>query len=77
MRINVLLHGLLRWKLARESKGHLTVELPDGATINDLLEALGVGILVKCSLDGEIERDFTRQLEDGDDVCFFQPIGGG
>ncbi len=77
MRINLLLHGLLRWKLARESKGRLTLELPDGATINDLLETLGVEILVKCSIDGEIEPDFTRQLKNGDDLRFFQPIGGG
>lgn len=77
MQINVRLHGLLRWKLARETKGYLTVELPQGATINDVLEALGVKILVKCSLNGEIERDFTRQLQEGDEVSFFQPSGGG
>ena len=77
MQINVRLHGLLRWKLARETKGYLTVDLPQGATINDLLAELGVKILVKCSLNGEIERDFTRQLKEGDEVRFFQPTGGG
>jgi len=77
MEIKVVLFGMLRERLAKESRGRLTIELPEGATIQDLLATLGIQMTVICSLNGETERNFAHLLKDGDDVQIFQSIGGG
>jgi sulfur carrier protein ThiS len=77
MQVNVILFGMLRERLARESRGRLTVELPEAATITDLVALLGIRVPVVCSLNGVIERDFNRNLHEGDEAQIFQPVGGG
>ncbi len=77
MQVQVVLFGMLRERLAKESRGRLSVELPDGASIASLLSALNITVPVLCSLNGQMERDFQRSLCDGDEVQFFQPVGGG
>jgi sulfur carrier protein ThiS len=77
MQVKVVLFGMLRERLAKESRGKLTVELPEAGTITSLLAALGIQVAVVCSLNGVIERDFNRTLQEGDEVQIFQPAGGG
>jgi sulfur carrier protein ThiS len=77
MQIKVILFGMLRQRLAKESRGRLVVELPEAATISDLLAELGIQVPVVCSLNGVIERDFSHILTDGDEAQIFQPAGGG
>lgn len=77
MQVNVVLFGMLRERLAKESRGRLSVELPDGASIASLLDALSINVPVLCSLNGQMERDFQRSLSNGDEVHIFQPVGGG
>jgi len=77
MQVKVVLFGMLRERLAKKTRGRLVVELPEGATISDLLAALDIQVAVVCSLSGEIERDFKHFLKDGDEVQIFQPAGGG
>ncbi len=68
---------MLRERLAKETRGRLVVDLPDSATIADLVAALGITVPVVCSLNGVVERDFSRALEEGDEAQIFQPAGGG
>lgn len=77
MQIKVVLYATLRDKLPRGNKGVTMLELPKGSTINNILEKLDIDIMVKCSVNGEIARDNTRILKDGDEVRVFRPIGGG
>jgi sulfur carrier protein ThiS len=77
MQVKVVLFGMLRERLAKGSRGRLTVELPEAATITDLVAALGIQVPVVCSLNGVIERDFSRTLAEGDEAQIFQPAGGG
>ena len=77
MQVKVVLFGILRERFAREKHGHLTVELGEGNTIADLCTHLGFNNQVIFSVNGEVERDFEKELNDGDVVHFFQSIGGG
>lgn len=77
MQIKVVLFGMLRERLAKETRGRLVVDLPDSATIADLVAALGITVPVVCSLNGVVERDFSRALQEGDEAQIFQPAGGG
>lgn len=77
MQITVVLFGMLRERLAKESRGRLTVELPEAATIQDLLELLDARMRLTCFVNGENERNFDRPLKDGDEIQLIQPIGGG
>jgi sulfur carrier protein ThiS len=77
VQIEVVLFGMLRERLARESRGRLTIELPEGATIHDLLVKLDANVNLACILNGENERNFERPLKDGDKIQLVQPIGGG
>jgi len=77
MQVNVVLFGMLRERLAKDSRGRLSVELPEGASIANLLTALTIDVPVLCSLNGQMERDFQRSLSDGDELHIFQPVGGG
>ena len=77
MKIELRLHGDFR-KYIGGSHDTLDLEIPDGTTINDVLEQLGVE-----------DRDFwmsavnrevaerTAVLHDGDRVEFFGPVAGG
>jgi sulfur carrier protein ThiS len=77
VQIKVVLFGMLRERLAKETRGRLVVDLPDSATIADLVAALGITVPVVCSLNGVVERNFSRALEEGDEAQIFQPAGGG
>ncbi len=77
MIVRVVLYGMLREKLAKESRGRLTVELPEGSRLADLRAHLGINGPVGSSINGQIERNPERVLQDGDEVHIFQSIGGG
>lgn len=77
MKVRVKLYGLLREKLPRETKGQSVLELPPHSTIQDLLNTLQINSMVKASVNDVLERDLQRELQDGDDVHLFRPVGGG
>lgn len=77
MKISVKLYGMLREKLPAENNGKAELELPSGSTLEDLLQHLKIDSLVKASVNENLERDFQRELYDGDDVQLFRPVGGG
>ncbi len=77
MQIKVVLFSVFRELLPRENHGRTTVELAEKGTIKDLLVKLDIKIAANCSVNGQIEYDQNRQLNDGDEVQIFRPVGGG
>lgn len=77
MKVKVKLYGLLRDKLPREAKGQSVIELPPHSTVQDLLTTLQINSMVKTAINDVLVRDLQHELQDGDDVQFFRPVGGG
>lgn len=80
MKIELRLFASLRKKLPPGSpRGKCDLELPDGATIGDVLAQMAIPhksaqiILV----DGDHDRDFDRVLHDGEVLSIFPPVAGG
>lgn len=53
------------------------VDLEQGATIANLLEAMEIDRNVVVSLNGRHERDHDQQLKPGDLVRLFSSVSGG
>ena len=77
MQIKVVLFSVFREKLPREKRGRTTVELPENGSLKDLLEKLDIHITATCSVNGQLVYDQTTQLNEGDEVQIFRPVGGG
>ena len=78
MRVHVKLQSRFREHLSSEAKGEATIELPDGVTVDRLLQHLGIGSRVKLIVvNGERETDRGRVLCDGDAVRIFPVVVGG
>ena len=77
MQIKVTLHSMLRKKLPDEAHGRTTLEMAQGSTIADVLTKLDITVNVICSVNNRIEHNLSLRLNDGDDVRFLLPIGGG
>ena len=77
MRVSVHLHGILRDVLPPTAKGRGVVELPDQATVADLLAALGIERRVIVALNGQARVDTSWALRDGDQAVIYTPVSGG
>ncbi|MGD1996409.1 MAG: MoaD/ThiS family protein [Anaerolineae bacterium] len=56
----------------------MPIELPEGATVKDLLEELDLpGEQVMVVFVSGVTRDRDHPLKDGDEVGIFPPVGGG
>ncbi len=56
----------------------MEVELPDGATVGQLMERLGLPAdQVKVVFVNGVVRGEDHPLADGDEVGIFPPVGGG
>ena len=78
MHVHVKLFSHFRERLPRETRGAATVELPEGATLEDLLTHLGIDGQVKLvTVNNKPETDRQRVLHDGDAVQVFPPVVGG
>jgi sulfur-carrier protein len=77
--VNVGLYGPLRQAFPDVKLGEqMQVELPDGATIERLVEQLQLPAdQVKVIFVNHRIRDDEYELEDGDRVAIFPPVGGG
>ncbi|MBM4000492.1 MAG: MoaD/ThiS family protein [Planctomycetes bacterium] len=75
MRIHVQLVGILKAKAPAD--GPLAMD--DGATIDDALEALGIGgaSVHVCSVNGAFTHDRRTVLRDGDALTVLPPVAGG
>lgn len=82
MRVDVKLFASLREKLPPSSgrpAGKGTVNLPDAATLGDLIHQLDISpdLAQMVLVNGEQIREFGRALTDGDQVSIFPPVAGG
>ncbi|MFZ5808256.1 MAG: MoaD/ThiS family protein [Chloroflexota bacterium] len=77
MNVRVTLFSILREKVPPENRGKINLELPAGATIADILRMLDIEMHVVCAVNGQVEADHSRILQDGDEVRIFRPAGGG
>ena len=81
MNVTVRYHGIIGDMLRRKTQ---QVEMPDGATVTDLLAAVtggdedGKAILkqTRAFIDGK-QADRVTPLTDGAEVIFMRPIAGG
>ncbi len=74
----VLFATLMRYHPQGEKNKPITMELPEGATINDLIERLGIGENeAKQAFIRHKSRPFDYKLEEGDRVAIFPPVAGG
>jgi len=79
IRVQVRLYATLRTYAPQQKLGEtLVVQLPDGATVKQLIAALGIpdNIVRKVFSQGRaVEEDYV--LHDGEDVGMFPPVAGG
>ena len=77
MKINLQLYSILREHLPKDAAGKAALQLADETTLGDLLESLGIKRKVVISVNDIHETDYSRILEDGDNVKIFSSISGG
>lgn len=77
MRVHVALFGTYRSRFP-ETRGRRSLDLPDRATVRDLLERLGI-VLDSGSLLAANGKAVGPEhpLQDGERVEVFSPMGGG
>ncbi len=79
MRVRLLLFGVLRGNLGTDAT---SIELPDGASVADLLERVSASNPMPAlkSLAVSVNAEFaspTQMLHDGDEVGLLPPVSGG
>jgi len=77
LEIHLQLFSILRDKLPPDLKGRTVIQLNEGSTLKDLLTEFDINRRVAFSVNGDQERDHTRELLDGDKVKIFTSVGGG
>jgi molybdopterin converting factor small subunit len=78
MQVHVKLYSRFRRHLPPDARGEATVELPDGATLGELVDQLGLVKPVKLiTVNGQQETDRGRPLGEGDSVRLFPIVVGG
>jgi len=76
--IYVKLFSRFRDHLPAAARGEATLDLPDGATLADLLDQLGIsGRVQLITVNDQPEPDRGRVLGNGDDVRIFPFVVGG
>jgi sulfur carrier protein ThiS len=78
MRVSVVFFGDLARLKPPEWKGKRgTVELPEGSTIGDLADRLGIGEEPCVIMLNDAQHHRAAELHEGDTVTFLPPIAGG
>ena len=80
MRITVKLMASLRSKLpAGAAGGKASIDVEPGTTIDSLQQHLGIasGQVHLVMVNGDMERDRSRVLAEGDEIVIFPPVAGG
>ena len=78
MRVHVRLFSRFREHLPAAARGVADVDLPDGATVGDLVVQLGIVRRVKLiTVNDRPETDLTRPLDEDDSVRIFPFVVGG
>jgi sulfur carrier protein ThiS len=77
LEVHITLHGFLRDYLPRQAKGKTTLSLPDGVTIETVLQQLKIKQNAVSAAVGGIQVEADHVLQNGDDLQIFRAIGGG
>jgi molybdopterin synthase sulfur carrier subunit len=80
VKIELRLFASLRKQLpAGSPRGKCALELPDGTTIGQVLQRMGIprASAQMVLVNGDHDRDFGRVLGDGDVLSVFPPVAGG
>jgi molybdopterin converting factor small subunit len=80
MQVRIKLMAALRNKLpAGSTAGGVQLDLQPGTSVAAVLERLGIqsGHIHLVTVNGEMEPDRNRLLQEGDEVCVFPPVAGG
>lgn len=74
MKVRLKLMGMLKAKIPDTE-----LECAEGATIKDVLTLLEVPpeSVQVFTVNGNLERDPSRSLSDGDELSIIPPVGGG
>ena len=75
MKIQLKLMGVLK---SRTPEGG-SIELADGSSVEDALRALAIesASVQVFTVNGSLERNRARVLEEGDELSVIPPVGGG
>ncbi|GBD37573.1 hypothetical protein HRbin36_02708 [bacterium HR36] len=76
MQVRVKAMGILRQRLGKSDQ---VVELPEGGTLEQLLQQLQLpqGMIQVIMVNGERESDLHRRLQQNDEVTLLAPVAGG
>jgi molybdopterin converting factor small subunit len=80
MQVRIKLMAALRNKLpAGSSGGAAQLEVPPGSSVAAVLKRLAIesGHIHLVMVNGEMEPDRNRLLQEGDDIVVFPPVAGG
>jgi len=78
MKVEVWLFSTLRKYLPSGAQGNrAVVELPEGSTLADLVEHLGLQEEALVGTVNDEQAHWGLKLKDGDRVSFFPPLAGG
>ena len=77
IRVSVRLYNRLQRLLPPEANGRTELELPEGSKVKDVYGALDLERPYPIAVNGTIEREPERLLEDGDRISVFSPVSGG
>lgn len=78
MQVHVKLYSRFREALPGEARGRATIDMPQGTTLDHLLDHLGIAGRIKLiTVNGRAEADRGRVLQDGDAVHIFPVVVGG
>jgi hypothetical protein len=77
MKVSIVLHSFLREALPPEAKGRATLDLPDGARVQDVVDRLKLPDHALFALNDQLEKDRQLPLKDGDALRFLRSGAGG
>jgi len=76
MEVKITLHGILRDYLPRPARGQTVLSLPEGATVQDVIEQLRIKQNVSAAVGG-VEVEQNHRLQEGEELHLFRLIAGG
>jgi sulfur carrier protein ThiS len=75
--VDIRLHGILRDRLPAEKKGQTSLDLPETATVQAVLDHFDLDGIVSIAVNDEVELHAEHLLSEGDRVELFRVAGGG
>lgn len=77
MQVNIRLLGRLRDHVPPKKRGRVQVNIASDATVQDILDILGIEEYVLVAVNDETESDTQTRLQQDDQVIIFEPVAGG